>query len=454
MYEDEEMNDMRDTARSLAVDALTRVAGGAYSNLQLDKIIERSTLNDADRRLLTNLVYGTIQHQLTLEYYLGHFVKPNEKVQPWVKMTLLVALYQMLYLDRIPNRAIFNEAIELAKNRGHEGIRRFVTGVLHAIDREGVPDVAQISDPTERLSVTYSMPEWLVTALQHQLGDEKTESILQTINQPAAQSVRVNTAVTTMDEAMQALEAVDYTVTPSEVSGDGLRVDGHPANHSELFEHGQLTIQDESAMLPVEALQIAPGDQVLDACAAPGGKTTQIAAALDPAAGGLVTALDLHEKKVQLIARNAARLQVADRVDAMAMDARKVDNEFADESFDKILVDAPCSGIGLVRRKPEIRYDKTPEDSQHLQKIQLAILDAVSPKLKRDGLLVYSTCTILDTENNDVIAQFLATHPNFESVRVTTRRGVKDDRTTDTLSIYPDDFDTDGFFVSALRRKA
>lgn len=443
-----------ETARSLAVDALTRVAGGAYSNLQLEKIIDRSSLNDADRRLLTNLVYGTIQHQLTLEYYLDAFVKPNQKLQPWVKMTLLVALYQMLYLDRVPNWAIFDEAIQLAKERGHEGIRRFVTGVLHAVDREGVPDVSQIADPTERLSVTYSMPQWLVTTLQQPLGEAKTESILKTINQPAAQSVRVNTAVTTVDAAIQALEAVGYTVDVSTVSGDGLRVDGHPANHSELFENGQLTIQDESAMLPVEALQVQPGDQVLDACAAPGGKTTQIAAALDPQAGGQVTALDLHAKKVKLIAQNAARLRVADRVNAMALDARKVDDEFADDTFDKILVDAPCSGIGLVRRKPEIRYDKTPEDSQHLQKIQLAILDAVSKKLKPQGLLVYSTCTILDTENADVVASFLQTHPNFEAVRVTTTRNVKADRTTDTLSIYPDDFDTDGFFVSALRRKA
>ncbi|MGY5339385.1 16S rRNA (cytosine(967)-C(5))-methyltransferase RsmB [Levilactobacillus spicheri] len=443
-----------ETARSLAVDALTRVAGGAYSNLQLEKIIDRSSLNDADRRLLTNLVYGTIQHQLTLEYYLDAFVKPNQKLQPWVKMTLLVALYQMLYLDRVPNWAIFDEAIQLAKERGHEGIRRFVTGVLHAVDREGVPDVSQIADPTERLSVTYSMPQWLVTTLQQQLGEAKTESILKTINQPAAQSVRVNTAVTTVDAAIQALEAVGYTVDVSTVSGDGLRVDGHPANHSELFENGQLTIQDESAMLPVEALQVQPGDQVLDACAAPGGKTTQIAAALNPQAGGQVTALDLHAKKVKLIAQNAARLRVADRVNAMALDSRKVDDEFADDTFDKILVDAPCSGIGLVRRKPEIRYDKTPEDSQHLQKIQLAILDAVSKKLKPQGLLVYSTCTILDTENADVVASFLQTHPNFEAVRVTTTRNVKADRTTDTLSIYPDDFDTDGFFVSALRRKA
>ncbi|QMU07762.1 16S rRNA (cytosine(967)-C(5))-methyltransferase RsmB [Levilactobacillus suantsaii] len=443
----------KDNPRALAVESLTRVANGAYSNLQLDKMIAKSDLNDADRRLLTNLVYGTIQHRLTLDYYLRSFVKPGERLEPWVENTLLIALYQLLYLDRIPKRAIFNEAIQFAKDNGHEGIRRFVTGILHAIDRQGVPDLNQISDPLKRLSVTYSMPTWLVTRLTDQLGAEKTQSILATINQPAAQSVRVNTAVTTKTEAKAELEMAGFTVTESEVSGEGLRIDGQPASRSELFNQGQMTIQDESAMLPVEALQLQPGDQVLDACAAPGGKTTQIAAALDPEKGGQVTALDLHEKKVKLIAKNAARLQVADRVNAMALDARKVDSEFSDATFDKILVDAPCSGIGLIRRKPEIRYDKTPQDSEHLQTIQLAILDAVSRKLKPQGTLVYSTCTILATENDDVVAQFLATHPNFESVRVTTTKNVKADRETATLSIYPDDFDTDGFFVSAFRRK-
>lgn len=443
----------KDNPRALAVESLTRVANGAYSNLQLDKMIAKSDLNDADRRLLTNLVYGTIQHRLTLDYYLRSFVKPGERLEPWVENTLLIALYQLLYLDRIPKRAIFNEAIQFAKDNGHEGIRRFVTGILHAIDRQGVPDLNQISDPLKRLSVTYSMPTWLVTRLTDQLGAEKTQSILATINQPAAQSVRVNTAVTTKTEAKAELEMAGFTVTESEVSGEGLRLDGQPASRSELFNQGQMTIQDESAMLPVEALQLQPGDQVLDACAAPGGKTTQIAAALDPEKGGQVTALDLHEKKVKLIAKNAARLQVADRVNAMALDARKVDSEFSDATFDKILVDAPCSGIGLIRRKPEIRYDKAPQDSEHLQTIQLAILDAVSRKLKPQGTLVYSTCTILATENDDVVAQFLATHPNFESVRVTTTKNVKADRETATLSIYPDDFDTDGFFVSAFRRK-
>ncbi|WP_395320921.1 16S rRNA (cytosine(967)-C(5))-methyltransferase RsmB [Levilactobacillus parabrevis] len=441
------------TPRALAVEALTRVANGAYSNLQLETTLESHNLSDVDRRFVTNLVYGTIQHQLTLEYYLAGFVKPNQKVLPWVKMTLLVALYQGLYLDRVPKRAIFNEAIQLAKDRGHEGIRRFVTGVLHAMDRQGLPDVSEIKDPVKRLSLTYSVPEWLVTAIQKQVGDEKAVSILETINQPAAQSVRVNTAVATVEEVEQSLKDQGYTVTPSVVAGNAFRLTDKAANQSNVFETGELTIQDESAMLPVEALQVRPGDQVLDACAAPGGKTTQIAALLDAHSGGKVTALDLHPKKVTLIEKNADRMHVSDRVDAVALDARNINDRFPKKEFDRILVDAPCSGLGLIRRKPEIRYEKTPQDIQQLQKVQLGILDAVSEKLKPNGILVYSTCTILDTENADVAAKFLEAHPDFESVRVETQLKVKDDRSTDTLAIYPDDFDSDGFFVSAFRKK-
>lgn len=441
------------TPRALAVEALTRVANGAYSNLQLETTLESHNLSDVDRRFVTNLVYGTIQHQLTLEYYLEGFVKPNQKVLPWVKMTLLVALYQGLYLDRVPKRAIFNEAIQLAKDRGHEGIRRFVTGVLHAMDRQGLPDVNEIKDPVKRLSLQYSVPEWLVTAIQKQVGDDKAVAILETVNQPAAQSVRVNTAVATVEEVEQSLVAQGYTVTPSVVAGNAFRLTDKAANQSNVFETGELTIQDESAMLPVEALQVRPGDQVLDACAAPGGKTTQIAALLDAHSGGKVTALDLHPKKVKLIEKNANRMHVSDRVDAVALDARNINDQFPTKTFDRVLVDAPCSGLGLIRRKPEIRYEKTPQDIQQLQKVQLGILDAVSEKVKPDGILVYSTCTILDTENADVAAKFLADHPEFESMRVDTQLKIKDDRSTDTLAIYPDDFDSDGFFVSAFRKK-
>ncbi|KRM59643.1 16S rRNA (cytosine(967)-C(5))-methyltransferase RsmB [Secundilactobacillus malefermentans] len=444
--------DIENNPRNLAVTVLSKVKTGAYSNLQLNNVINDHTLIPADVNLLTTIVYGVVQHRLTLDFYLAPFLKNPDKVEPWVRELLYTALFQELYLDRIPKRAIFNETIEIAKQRGHEGIRRFVTGVLHQMDRTGLPDVATIKDPIERLVVTYSVPKWFINALIDQRGEEKALSILSKINQPANQSIRVNTVELSLDDAVRRLTEEGFEVRESIVSGTGLVVSGQPANQSTLFKNGQVTIQDESAMLPAESMQLDDQMWVLDACAAPGGKTTQIATYLSPEKGGKVTALDIHPHKIKLINQNAKRLHVQDQIEAVQLDARKVDEKFDDETFDRILVDAPCSGLGLIRRKPEIRYEKSLSDSQHLQKVQLDILNGVAPKLKTDGILVYSTCTILDEENKDVYTEFLRQNSNFRSVKVKTDKNLKLDRKTDYLEIFPDDFDSDGFFISAFQK--
>ena len=350
--------DIENNPRNLAVTVLSKVKTGAYSNLQLNNVINDHTLIPADVNLLTTIVYGVVQHRLTLDFYLAPFLKNPDKVEPWVRELLYTALFQELYLDRIPKRAIFNETIEIAKQRGHEGIRRFVTGVLHQMDRTGLPDVATIKDPIERLVVTYSVPKWFINALIDQRGEEKALSILSKINQPANQSIRVNTVELSLDDAVRRLTEEGFEVRESIVSGTGLVVSGQPANQSTLFKNGQVTIQDESAMLPAESMQLDDQMWVLDACAAPGGKTTQIATYLSPEKGGKVTALDIHPHKIKLINQNAKRLHVQRSSEAVQLDARKVDEKFDDETFDRILVDAPCSGLSLIRRKPEIRYEK------------------------------------------------------------------------------------------------
>ncbi|MCT3299965.1 16S rRNA (cytosine(967)-C(5))-methyltransferase RsmB [Lactiplantibacillus pentosus] len=388
-----------------------------------------------------------------LEFWLKPFVRHPHQLDPWVRELLLSALYQWQYLDKIPQRAVFNETIEIAKVKGHPGIRRFVTGVLHQMDRSGLPAFDTIEDPDERLSVTYSMPVWLIQELRQQLGATKMEAIIASLNQPAKQSLRVNTALSTVSDVTTALTNDGLTVEPSKISPLGLVVTDGQAINTEAMRYGMFTVQDESAQLVVPALNVQPGDQVLDACAAPGGKTTQIAAELDADAGGEVVALDIHANKVRLIGQNAARMHVADRVAATELDARKVQTQFDDESFDRILVDAPCSGLGLMRRKPEIRYEKQLQDSLNLQKIQLAILAAVAPTLKKGGIMTYSTCTILQQENQDVIAKFLADHPEFELQTTPTEQDLKADRTDKTLSIYPDDYLSDGFFIACLRKK-
>lgn len=440
------------TARYLALESLEKVlTSGAYSNLQLNQVIEKNNLADNDRRLLTNLVYGVIQHRLTLEYWLEPFTK-GKKIDDWVKVLLMMAIYQYHYLDKVPDWAVTDESIKLAKQRGHEGIRKFVTAILHRILREGLTDFNQIASETTRASIEYSVPEWLITELINQYGTEKMIEIVQSLNQPANQSLRINTRLTDKEEVSRQLYEADLDFRDSQVAENALVLEHGVIANTEAFKNGEITIQDESSMLAVENMHLQPSFRVLDACAAPGGKTVQIAAELDADAGGQVTALDIHQHKIKLIESNAKRLAVNDVVKAIDLDARKVDEKFTDESFDAILIDAPCSGFGLIRRKPEIRYEKQLSDSYNLQKIQLEILAAVAPKIKKNGIITYSTCTILRQENDDVVNQFLANHPEFTLERTQTNLNLKDDRQSDTLTILPSDYGSDGFFVSSLRR--
>lgn len=436
--------------RVLAVQTLARVKDGAYSNLQLNQVIKKHDLSDADRRLLTTLVYGVIQHRLTLAYWLEPFVA-NKKLDDWVRELLYTALFQMQYLDKIPQHAVFNESIEVAKILGHVGIRKFVTGILHDISRRGLRDISAIEDNIEALSVKFSLPIWLIKTLIEQNGLTETQSMLATINDVPRQSVRVNTVLSSVDDVTLSLENEGFSVKKSEVSRDALVISGGYVAGTKAYQSGWITIQDESAMLPVESLQLNQHVKtILDAAAAPGGKTTQMAQMISSEAS--ITALDIHQHKVKLIQDNAKRLGVGDRVEALSLDARDVPNHFAHQQFDRILVDAPCSGLGLLRRKPEIRYDKTLADVNHLAELQLEILSAVSQNLAKNGIMVYSTCTILQQENDNVVNLFLKEHPDFELVRTQTAHNLKADREEMTLQIYPHDYHTDGFFVATFQK--
>ncbi|AMV61425.1 Ribosomal RNA small subunit methyltransferase B [Pediococcus damnosus] len=443
------MTDKEKNPRALAVDVLLRVSKGAYSNIELKNTIAESKLSQLDINLLTEIVYGVIQHKLTLEFDLAPFIG-HKRVEDWVKQLLLSAVFQMVYLDRVPTRAIFNESIEIAKVRGHSGIRAFVTGVLHEMQRVGIPELS--ADQKDYRSIKYSVAPWLVEQLDKELGTTKTDQILESINHPSRQAARVNTNATTQSEVIDQLNEDGYQAEPSKVAKDGVIVTEGSIGKSPLFGNGALTIQDESAMLVGEAMQLDPGMEVLDACAAPGGKTTHIAQKIGEE--GHVLALDLHPKKVGLIKQNAKRMGLDERVTTKALDARKIDSIVEDDYFDRILVDAPCSGIGLMRRKPEIRYEKTLEDSQNLHKIQLGILNAMAPKVKDNGIITYSTCTILEQENEKTISAFLELHPEFKLIPTQTVKHLKEDRSVPYLNIYPDDFGSDGFFIACLQKRA
>ncbi|MEC1179403.1 16S rRNA (cytosine(967)-C(5))-methyltransferase RsmB [Metasolibacillus meyeri] len=437
---------VRDAALSilLAVDK-----NQAYSNLLLHQTIEKYKIEAKDRALLTEITYGTLQQKLTLDYYLAPFVRG--KVETWVQWLLRLSLFQMHYLTRIPPHAAVNEAVEIAKRRGHQGIASMVNGILRSILRQGVRSTDEIQDENERLAIVTSHPQWLVERYIAAYGMEKTATMLAQNNLPAKQTVRVNTLKTTPAEAIAALEQQGITAVQSAFLPECLTITGGQAARTDAFKKGLITIQDESSMLPANVLNPQPGMRVLDMCAAPGGKTTHLAEKMHNE--GLLLALDLHPHKLELIDENTARLGI-DIVQTAPLDGRKAADTLQKESFDAILIDAPCSGLGVMRRKPDIKYTKKTEDFTNLQAIQLAILANAAELLKPNGRLVYSTCTINKEENEGTVQAFLAAHPNIEAITMENLpQQLADEQHNGMLQVFPQHMDSDGFFVAAFVKK-
>lgn len=442
------------TVRYVALEALERIEnGGAYSNLLLRELIDQGRLNEKDGRLLTEIVYGTVSRKLLLDYYLKPFIKNAKKVEKWVGNLLRLSVYQLLYLDKVPTHAIFNEAVAIAKAKGNPGTGKFVNGVLRSVQREGISDIQKISDPLERLATEISLPLWLTECFVNQIGYDKTRELGLSLLETNHASARISAKNVSREAVIDNLKQEGIEARESLVSPYGIIADKGFLAGTSLYKDGSLTIQDESSMLVAPALQVEPHHQVLDACAAPGGKTTHIAAFLDNDQNGSITALDIHKHKVDLILQNAKRLKVDHVIKTKVMDARNVNEQFPRETFDRILVDAPCSGLGLMRRKPDIKYNKKPEDLQRLPEIQLAILESVAPTLKSGGIMVYSTCTIIKEENQQVVAKFLENHAEYELIDISVNELVSSSVEQKMLTIYPQQFMTDGFFISCLRKK-
>lgn len=447
--------EVKKSSRYLAVEILDKIENeGSYSNLLLREIIAKDDLIIEDRNLLTELVYGVLQRKYKLDYQLEVFIRKQKKIQSWVKQLLRISLYQIEYLERIPNHAIVNEAVNIAKVKGHKGISGLVNGVLRNVLRKGVRNTSEIKNKNQRLSIQYSIPVWLIEEFIEDIGLEETKKLISSFNERPKLSLRVNTRKISRDNAIKRLEKEGYQANKSDISPYGIIVlNGIPVDTS-LFEKGLISVQDESSMLVAPALNVRPGDYVLDACAAPGGKSMHIASIfLSEESGGKIQALDIHQHKINLIYQNAKKQGVRDKVQAKKMDARKVLSEFEKETFDRILVDAPCSGLGLIRRRPEIRYNKTKKDIFQLEKIQLEIMNKVSQLLKEDGELVYSTCTLTKNENQLLVKKFLKENRNFEQIPVNLSNKDLVLSQDKSFTIYPHQYGTDGFFISRFRKK-
>ncbi|WNF24433.1 16S rRNA (cytosine(967)-C(5))-methyltransferase RsmB [Mesobacillus jeotgali] len=425
----------------------------AYSNLLLNNAIEKNEINPIDVGLLTELVYGTLQRKMTIDFYLKPFIEKNKKLQSWVINLLRMTLYQMVYLDKIPERAAIFEAVEIAKRRGHKGIASLVNGVLRSIQRNGLPSLDAITDPAERISIETSHPLWLVRRWVNQFGVEKTREMCEVNLTAPLQTGRVNLTRISRDECLDLLEEEGFEVEPSPILPEAIKCLRGNLASSKAFKYGLLTIQDESSMLVAHALGIKEEEVILDACAAPGGKTTHIAEKL--ANSGKVISLDLHEHKVKLISENAERLGL-ENIEAQKMDSREAAAQFEKESIDRVLLDAPCSGLGVMRRKPDMKYTKKEQDLSQLQTIQLSLLQSVAPLLKAGGTLVYSTCTVDRAENQEVMEEFLREHPEFEGDTTFAERmpeTIKPLISGYDVQILPQDFGSDGFYIACLRKK-
>ncbi|MCM3256559.1 16S rRNA (cytosine(967)-C(5))-methyltransferase RsmB [Paenibacillus lautus] len=431
---------------------------GAYSNLLLNSALQKSSLAKSDAGLATELIYGTISRLNTLDYFLDKFVnKGVRKLQPWVRGLLRISLYQIVYLDRIPDHAVVSEAVNLAKRRGHQGISGMVNGVLRNILRQketlAIPE--DMTD-AQRISLLHSHPQWLVERWISQYGTEATEAICAANNEPPAVSVRVNTTMISRDDMLELMGSHGLDASPSSVSPYGIVVKG--AGNMALtdwYRDGMISIQDESSMLVAEAVQPEPGMRILDCCAAPGGKSAHMGELMKDE--GSIVANDIHAHKGKLISDQASRLGL-DSISIVTGDALDLADRFEPASFDRILLDAPCSGLGVIRRKPDLKWGKSQEDIHEIAALQLRLLESVSTLLRPGGILVYSTCTIEPMENEGVVSAFLEGHSEFaiaeDGLGALSRLGENSLARGGGIQILPQHYHSDGFYIARLGRRS
>ncbi|MFT8317180.1 MAG: 16S rRNA (cytosine(967)-C(5))-methyltransferase RsmB [Sporolactobacillus sp.] len=448
----------RISAREQALDLLIAVMKkGSYSPIALNDALSNGDLSERDSALVTTLVYGVLQRKMTLDFVLNRLYSGKRELDDWVRILLWLSIYQKMYLNRIPDHALVNEAVTIAKKRGHQGISGLVNGLLRHLLREGLPDFSAIDPEMKRLSVTSSHPEWLLQLWTEQWDQQTAARIAEADNQPPLTFIRANRTRVTPEKLIARLAEEEIYADKSTLSRDGLQVEsGHPAQ-SRAFAEGLMTIQDQSSMLVADAVCPDETMRVLDACAGPGGKTTHLAERMGNK--GQLIALDLHPHKTKLIDDTAQRLGLTN-IETRPLDARKAVEAFGEASFDRLLLDVPCSGLGVIRRKPEIRWEKSPEDLEGLLRVQAQILERTAPLVRAGGWLVYSTCTLNREENDQQILAFLAGHPEFdwepgfhERMPEKGFEHASFSRQESMLQIMPFTFESDGFFIACLKRK-
>jgi 16S rRNA (cytosine967-C5)-methyltransferase len=438
-------------AREVALKIIGEIdTGGAYANIALARELGRQRLSDQDRRFVTELVYGTVKAGNTLDWILSKYSSRPPKQIPAVILNILrMGLYQMFFLSKVPVSAACNQAVELAKKYGHAGTVKFVNAVLRSAGRNpekaAYPDKEQF--PAEFLSLKYFHPDWLVKRWLERLGLAECEALCQADNLTPPLSLRTNTLKIKRDKLLERLEQEGVDCVASHWTPEGIVCREFPALATlESLRQGLYQVQDESSMLVAHVLAPNSNEFIIDACGAPGGKSTHIAALMGNK--GRVLSVDLYEHKLKLTAENAARLGI-DIIETKQFDATKLDTLYAGQA-DRVLVDAPCSGLGVLRRKPDSRWRKNETMLKDLPVLQSAILASAASCIKPGGVLVYSTCTTEPEENEQVVKAFLAARPEFKLQK--TGEYLPAPQARDMIQLWPQRDDVDGFFIARMVR--
>ncbi|MFA6468696.1 MAG: 16S rRNA (cytosine(967)-C(5))-methyltransferase RsmB [Bacteroidota bacterium] len=414
--ENKEMKDDRKQlfsgVRGTSVKILNRVERtDSYLDKLLESELRSGELNDFDKALLMEIVHGVLRWQSKLDWVLNGFFHGNfAKAEVTVRNTLRAALYQILFLEKVPDHAAVNEAVEFIKRIRGEKAAGLVNGVLRNIirNKEGIhyPDVQ--NDAALYLSTMYSFPLWMVKRWMNRFGFHETEKLLEAQNQKPGLTLRINTMKTSVEDFMKMFDLQNIPYDKSRYLPRFLRSSGLTnISNSEIFRRGFFTIQDESAGLAATLLDVKPGDRVIDLCSAPGGKTTFFGETMKNQ--GTIVAVDKYQTRLNLVKSTCERLGITN-VEFVAADA----TEFQTEPADKVLIDAPCSGLGVLSKKPDIKIKREMRDINEVVKIQEQLLKNAASLVKPGGVIVYSTCTIEPEENFMVVKKFLEAHPEFE----------------------------------------
>lgn len=432
------------STRFTVLELLDKMDNGAYSNLALDSMLKSTDYSDRDKAFISRIFYGILERKLTLEYIISMYSdKPLQKLDGIVVNILKIGIYQIKYMDSVPDNAAVNETVNLAKQSKKVSAAKFVNAVLRHFIRDN-KSINYPEDPIKRLSVEYSCNYELVDKICSDYSYDQAEKFLKASLEPHKNYIRVNTLKTTSDELTTELLNYGIYAEKSPYLADCLYVDKiNNLENCRLFSEGYFHIQDLSSQLCCKVLNPQPNDTVIDLCAAPGGKTLTIAEMLNNK--GRIIAADLHEKRVKLISKAAERLNI-DIIETMQNDAKIYNSQIP--LADKILCDVPCSGFGVMRSKPEIKYTEL-EKIKKLPDIQYEILSTASQYLKKNGELVYSTCTINKAENDAIIDRFLNEHKNFEPVEIMQEYKIYNGY---KATIFPEHFGCEGFFISKIRK--